>query len=303
MPAPTVTVLMTVYNGMPYLQEAVRSVLGQSVRDFTFLVLNNGSTDDSAQYLAAVEEKQSGQLPRLCVAHLPENMGRTAVLNKGLDLVETDITAIIDADDLAMSRRIETQAAFFRDNPGIDLVGSDVVYLDSSGNCIGEEHFPPDHESLCNRLPLYNQFAHAACAFRTEAARAAGGYPEVYPYAQDMGLWIAMMRNGSKAASIQKCLAGIRVHPGQATRSLSLLMVRAEDNHRLAEAMLDIPGLSSASRQAARFRSALALSRLGRKKQAFEQLWRGFREAPLLLPLNPFLWRRLVLECKRRLHA
>ena len=294
---------MTVYNGMPYLKEAVRSILGQSVRDFSFLVLNNGSTDGSAAWLAEVEEKQSGSLPRLRVVHLPENIGRTAVLNKGLGLVETEITAILDADDVAMPQRIERQSAFFRDNPGIDLVGSNVVYLDSSGTRIGEEHFPADHESLCNQLPLYNQFAHAACAFRTDAARAAGGYPEAYPYAQDMGLWIAMMRNGGKAASIRECLAGIRVHPGQITRSLSLLMVRAEDNHRLAEAMLGIPGLCPASRQAARLRGALALWRLGRKRQAFDQLWRGVREAPLMLPLNPVLWRRLVLECKRRLRA
>ena len=292
---------MTVYNGMPYLKEAVRSVLEQSFRDFTFLVLNNGSTDGSGEYLAGLEQQSAGSLPRLVVRHMPGNIGRTAVLNKGLELVETEITAIIDADDLAMPRRIETQAAFFRDHPEIDLVGSDVTYIDRSGSQIGEEHFPATHQELCDRLPLYNQFAHAACAFRTGAARAAGGYPAAYPYAQDMGLWVTMLCKGSKVASIQTPLAGIRVHPGQATRDLSLLMVRAEDNHHLAEAMLGIPQLSFASRQAACFRSGQALWRLGRKKQAISRIWRGIREAPLLLPWNPVLWQRLLLECKRRL--
>ena len=293
---------MTVYNGMPYLKEAVRSVFEQNFRDFTFLALNNGSTDGSGEYLAELEKQRAGSLPRLVVRHMPENIGRTAVLNKGLELVETEITAIIDADDLAMPSRIEVQAAFFRDHPEIDLVGSDIIYIDRSGNRIGEERFPAEHQNLRDRLPLYNQFAHAACAFRTAAARAAGGYPAAYPYAQDMGLWVAMLCKGNKAASIQAPLAGIRVHPGQATRDLTLLMVRAEDNHRLAEAMLDIPDLSSASRQAACFRSAQALWRLGRKKQALSRLWRGIREAPLLLPWNPVLWQRLIIECKRRLH-
>ena len=300
MPLPSVTVLMTVYNGMPYLKEAVRSVFEQSMNDFTFLVLNNGSTDGSGEFLAGVESKRAGSLPRLRIRHLPENIGRTAVLNKGLELVETEITAIIDADDLAMPRRIETLAAFFRDHPEVDLVGSDVVYIDRSGNRIGEERFPAGHRELCDRLPLYNQFAHAACAFRTRAARAAGGYPAAYPYAQDLGLWVAMLQGGGKAASIRTPLAGIRVHPGQATRDLALLMVRTGDNHRLAEAMLGIPNLSPAARQAARFRSAQALMRLERRKQALIQFWRGVKEAPLLLPFNPILWRRLAMECKRR---
>lgn len=292
---------MTVYNGMPYLREAVRSVFEQSMKDFTFLVLNNGSTDGSGEFLAELESRRSDSLPRLRIRHLPENIGRTAVLNKGLEQVETEITAIIDADDLAMPRRIETLAAFFRDHPDVDLVGSDVIYIDRSGNQIGEERFPASHRELCDRLPLYNQFAHAACAFRTRAARAAGGYPAAYPYAQDLGLWVAMLQGGGKAASIQTPLAGIRVHPGQATRDLALLMVRTEDNHRLSEAMLGIPDLSPAARQAARFRSAHALMRLERRKQALIQLWRGVKEAPLLLPVNPILWSRLVMECKRRL--
>ena len=301
MPLPSITVLMTVYNGMPYIKEAVRSVFEQDMKDFTFLVLNNGSTDGSGEFLAELESKRAGSLPHLHIRHLPENIGRTAVLNKGLELVETEITAIIDADDLAMPRRIETLAAFFRDHPDVDLVGSDVIYIDRAGNQIGEERFPASHRELCDRLPLYNQFAHAACAFRTLAARAAGGYPAAYPYAQDMGLWVAMLQGGGKAASIRIPLAGIRVHPGQATRDLALLMVRTEDNHRLAEAMLGIPALSPAARQAARFRSAHALMRLERRKQALIQFWRGIKEAPLLLPFNPILWSRLAMECKRRL--
>jgi glycosyltransferase involved in cell wall biosynthesis len=290
---------MTVYNGMPYLREAVESILTQSLREFVFLVLNNGSTDGSGEYLADLEKRRAGARPLLRVRHLPENIGRTAVLNTGLELVETEVTAIIDADDVAMPRRLEKQAAFLRDHPEIDLVGSDVTYINSAGRRVGEDSFPADHRTLCNRLPLYNQFAHAACAFRTPAARAVGGYPSEYPYAQDMGLWIAMLRNGSMAGNVREPLAGIRIHRGQATGEKGLRVARMEDDSRLADAMFGIPGLSSASRQAACFRGALALFRLGRKKQAFRQLWRGFWEAPLLLPWNPILWERLTLERKR----
>jgi hypothetical protein len=296
---PPVTVLMTVHNGMPYLREAVESVLAQSLREFVFLALNNGSTDGSGEYLADLEKRRAGVPPRLRILHLSDNIGRTAALNKGLALVETEVTAIIDADDIAMPRRLEMQTAFLRDHPDIALVGSDVIIIDSAGETVGEDRFPADHRTLCNRLPLRNQFAHAACAFRTREARAAGGYPADLPYAQDMGLWVSMLRRGGRAASIPTPLAAIRSHPGQATREKRLHPARTEDDRRLCEAMLGIPDLSRAARQAARLRGALALMRLGRKKTAFVQLWRGLWEAPFLLPWNPLLWERLGMERKR----
>ena len=296
----SVTVLMTVYNGMPYLKESLRSLFEQSTGDFCIFVINNGSTDGGGQYLDRLEKERTATLPRLKVLHLPENMGRTAALNKGLALVETEITAVLDADDLAMPQRIAAQSAFLLAHPEVDLVGSDIVYINGAGAHISNERFPETHDDLRDNLPLHNQFAHSACAYRTESARRAGGYPIEYPYAQDMGLWIALLRLGSKVASIREVLAGIRVHPGQITKDLTLLMVRAKDNYHLSQAMLDIPGLSKAARQAARFRSAGALMRLGDKKQAMEQIWRGICEAPCLLPCNPLLWKRLAHECRLR---
>ncbi len=292
----SVTVLLTVFNGMPYLRETVDSVLAQELRDFRFLILNNGSEDGTGEFLAGIEKRED---PRVTVEHLPENIGRTAVLNRGLAMVQTPLTAIIDADDLAAPDRLARQCAFMEAHPEVDLVGCDVVYIDRNGNTLGEQHFPEGHAELCNRLPLFNQFAHAGCCFRTRAALAVGGYPSAYPYAQDFGLWLAMLAAGSIVASIAAPLARIRVHPGQATRDLRLLVVRSQDDHNLAEAMLAVPGIAPASRQAALFRSAAALARLGRYKEAASRLWRGITEAPLALPVNPILWERLTVEWKK----
>lgn len=300
---PSLTLLMTVYNGMPYLMESVRSVLSQDLRDFTFLILNNGSTDGTRAFLEETEERHAGYLPHLTCLHLPANIGRTAVLNKGLSLAQTELTAILDADDLALSGRLSAQAAFFRDNPAVDLLGSDITYMDGNGNTTGRESFPTDHDTLINNLPLYNQFAHSACAYRTHAALEAGSYPQDFPYAQDFALWIAMLTKGCRAASLPKVLTGVRVHPGQATRDLSLLIVRREDNHNLAQAMLGIPGLSRSARQAARLRSAGALYSLGRKKEALGEAWMALREAPLGLFANPLLWRRARVQLKRAFRA
>lgn len=303
--SPGLTVLMTAYNALPYIREAVESILGQSCRDITFLILNNGSTDGTAEYLSGLESEREalGQdvLPRLKVLHLESNIGRTAVLNKGLGMVETELTAIMDADDISLPERLGTQAAFMRANPDIDLLGTDVCYIDTRGNSLRSDRFPATHERLCAGLPLFNQFAHSACMYRTQKAREAGGYSPSFPYAQDLALWVEMLRHSCRCASIPEVLTCIRVHPGQATQDPAQRSARIADNHRLAEAMLDIPGLGRASRQAARFRSAGALFGLGRKNEAFDALRKGVAEAPWLLVFNPLLWRRLLLEIRRRI--
>ncbi len=295
MNSPSVTVLLTVWNGMPYLRQAVDSILVQTEKKFTFLILNNGSEDGTKEYLSSLSD------PRLVIEHLPENIGRTAVLNKGLAMVRTEYTAVIDADDVAEPARLEKQLAYLVANPDTALVGSNVLYIDRSGAVAGEDRFPTDHARLRDNLPLHNQFAHAACTYKTAAALEAGGYPAKFPYAQDLALWLAMLALGYRAASIDEFLARIRVHPGQATRNLQLLMTRRADNHRLARLMLSIPGMAPASRQAAMMRSAGALWGLGQKKEAAAACLRAFALAPPGFFTNPIMWRRILLTVRRRL--
>ncbi|MDL2279335.1 glycosyltransferase [Desulfovibrio sp. OttesenSCG-928-G11] len=296
----TLTLLMTVHNGMPYLKEALRSLLDQDDPDFTILVLDNGSRDGSGDFLEELALARSESMPRLLLRRLPENVGRSRVLAMGLDMVESEITAILDADDLAAPGRLAAQRRFFESHAGIDLLGSDIVYIDEHGARAGRESYPVSHEQLRDALPLGNPFAHSACAFRTEAAKAAGGYDPAFPYAQDLALWVAMLKMGCRAASLPEPLAFIRRHAGQATRDLALLRVRAKDNHRLAVAMLDIPDLAPAPAQAARVRSALALWRLNRKRAALQSLAAAFAAAPLLFFRNPVLWKRLALEWRKK---
>ena len=291
--AATLTVLLTVYNGMPYLQEAVHSILGQTIQDFTFLVLDNGSTDGSGEWLETITD------PRLRLERLPATISRTDVLNKALGMVSTELVAIIDADDIAAPRRLELQRNFMQQNPGVDLVGSDIVTINAQGERTGTQQFPPEHEALCNRLPLYNQFAHAACMFRTAKAKAVGGYPTTSPYAQDLALWLAMIQAGSRVASLPQPLASIRVHPAQATKDPAQKMARAEDTLRLAKATLALPGLSRAAHQAGLVRLAFAHFALHQNTQGRSILWQALRLAPLQLFTNPILWERIMLERQR----
>src|SRR5262245_44814994 len=107
---PKVTVLMSVYNGMPYLTEAVDSVVGQTLKDWILLIIDDGSTDGTAAYLDSLTD------PRIQVVH-QENRGLAGALNHGVDLCQTEYLARLDADDVALPTRFEKQLAFLEARP------------------------------------------------------------------------------------------------------------------------------------------------------------------------------------------
>lgn len=300
MSLPSMTVIMTVHNGMPYLRESVRSILQQDAPGLRFCVIDNCSSDGSREFLDETLARHAGREPFMTVEHRPENVGRTAALNRALDAVTTELAAVMDADDVAHPSRIRLQTAVFMERPEVDLCASGISYIDGNGTILGVEACPPGHENLLEALVVKNPFARSAMAFRVAAARAAGGFDERFPYSQDLALWIAMLARGGRAHGIPEPLASIRVHPGQRSGQIALLKVRARDAYRLAGAMLGIAELKPAARQAAMVRRARALRSLNHPRKAVEELWRAFREAPLQFPFNPLVWRRFGLERRRR---
>jgi len=103
-PAPRVSVLMTMFNAAAYLQAAIESLLAQSYRDFELIIVDDGSTDESA----AVAESLTD--PRLRLVRNPANRGQNACLNQGLALARGEFVARQDADDLSRPDRLEKQA-------------------------------------------------------------------------------------------------------------------------------------------------------------------------------------------------
>ncbi|SVE62936.1 uncharacterized protein METZ01_LOCUS515790, partial [marine metagenome] len=87
---PRVSVVTSVYNGELYLKECIESILNQTFRDFEYIILNNGSTDNTSEILKLYTD------PRLRVIH-QENLGISRSLNKGIDLSSSDLIAHLDA--------------------------------------------------------------------------------------------------------------------------------------------------------------------------------------------------------------
>ena len=201
---PAVTVLMSVHNGLPYLADAVNSILAQTFGDFEFLILDDASTDGTRDFLRSQTD------PRIRVIELPENIGLTAALNVGLREARGELIARQDADDVSDPRRLELQLGFLAGHPSCAVVGSQAWLVDKDGRSLGKKNFPLSYRGIAFAHLFDNALAHSAATFRKAAVVAAGGYDEAWPASQDYELWSRMSERHA-LANLPERLLTLRV--------------------------------------------------------------------------------------------
>jgi glycosyltransferase involved in cell wall biosynthesis len=201
---PEVTVLMSVYNGLPFLAQAVESILQQTFSDFTLLVIDDGSTDGSDEYLDQLCD------PRVQIIH-QSHRGLGAALNQGLAVCRTEFLARMDADDVALPSRLEAQLAFLRCHQEIGMLGTQIVYLGVAGRSGFSPPMPCDHEAIYADL-LRGRLAlcHPSIMCRTSILKELGGY-RIDGIGED---WDLFLRTGeaTRLANLDQVLHLYRVH-------------------------------------------------------------------------------------------
>lgn len=110
---------MPVYNGQTYLREAVDSILNQTFKDFEFIIINDGSKDETATILKTYSDS------RIVLAHNEQNLGLIASLNKGIALAKSELIARMDADDIALPDRLANQYNYYKLHPQCKVIGGD----------------------------------------------------------------------------------------------------------------------------------------------------------------------------------
>ncbi len=130
---PEVSVIVPSYNHAAYIQQALRSVLDQSLSDLELIVVDDGSTDETLRVLDAVKD------PRLTVV-VQENRGAHAALNRGLALATAPILAILNSDDSYHPSRLKRLVAILRGHPAVGLAGSYLQVMDSDSKSLGVKH-------------------------------------------------------------------------------------------------------------------------------------------------------------------
>lgn len=208
-----VTVLMALYNGGEYLKQSVQSVLNQTYPHFEFLIINDGSTDNSLKTIQSFHDE------RIKIHNNLSNMGQTQSLNVGLKLAWGDYIARIDADDIALPGWLEAQVGNMQKNPGHSVVSSYAFAIDEQNN-IKKLYKPPmNRDDIILRSLIASPIHHVGSIFKKEDIMANGGYDERCMIAADYDLWSKLLRNGFRMTTTPKILMAIREHAQSLSRS------------------------------------------------------------------------------------
>lgn len=203
---PKVTVLMSVYNGEKYLREAIESILNQTFKDFEFSIINDGSTDRTAEILNCYNDN------RIKIVNNEKNIGLAKSLNKGLKMAGGEYIARIDADDISMPNRLDVQYNYMKDDPNLAICASSYEQIDENGNTIKIIEGYLECEQLYYFLTFANWLAHSSIMFKKSIALKVNGYDDRLIRAQDYDLWYRISRMG-KVIQIDEVLLKLRIHP------------------------------------------------------------------------------------------
>ena len=125
----SITVLMSVYNGLPYLSKAIDSILGQTYPDFEFLIIDDQSTDGSAEIL----DHYARQDKRIRIIKNEQNRGLGYNLALGVETATTPWIARMDADDIAIADRLALQMSYLEQHPEVDILGGYAININNLG--------------------------------------------------------------------------------------------------------------------------------------------------------------------------
>ncbi|MDP9192529.1 MAG: glycosyltransferase [Acidobacteriota bacterium] len=193
MPHPRVTVLTTVYNGARYLEEAIDSILAEEFTDFEYVIVDDGSTDGTAEILGGAAARD----PRIVLLRNETNRGIAASANRGLSVARGDYIARLDSDDISMPGRFARQVSLLDGRPEVALVSMNYETISADGVVMACSH--RDHPSIVVEYLLNFSNAlggHSQVMFRRSAVEAAGGYDETCAAALDSDLWTRIVRHG-----------------------------------------------------------------------------------------------------------
>lgn len=205
---PRVTVLMPTYNVAPWVEESIQSVLKQTYRDFELLVVDDASTDDTLDRVRAIDD------PRIRIASFSNNVGLSENLNRGLDIINTELVARMDGDDIAEPDWLETGIHVLDTRPEVGVCSFGFQFFGAKTSLV---RFPEHHEDSKAQMlfgctvivPVFRRAVMADNHLRYST--------EAFP-AEDYMMW-SNVYPLTQIYNVQRTLFHYRTHPTQISTS------------------------------------------------------------------------------------
>jgi glycosyltransferase involved in cell wall biosynthesis len=204
--APLISVVMPVYNALPFLDESIGSILKQTLTDFEFVILDDASTDGSVERL----REWSRQDQRIRLHEGNKRLGLSGSSNAVVSLARAPVVARMDADDVAHPDRLRRQWNIIGDRPDVAVIGTLCNGIDAHGRVVR----PRDRWRLV-RHSAYIPFPHGSAMFRREVFDQVGGY-RASDGGEDQDLFSKMAACG-RVLTLPDVLYSYRYHSSNAT--------------------------------------------------------------------------------------
>lgn len=243
---PKISVLMTAYNSEKFIAEAIDSILNQTFTDFEFIIINDGSTDKTAEIVNKYTDK------RIRFIDNKHNQGLIAVLNQGLDLCRGEYIARMDSDDISLPQRFEKQVAYLDANPDVGILGT-------AGQNFGANNYVNYLPEIVDAFVLLREvgFYHPSIMMRKSVLDKYNlRYNSDYYLVEDYELWACALKY-TKMRNLQEVLLKYRVHPTSVSNANSKLqennkvIVRKRildfisNDNNVRDALLSMAGIDS----------------------------------------------------------
>ena len=247
---PAVSVVMAVHNGEAHLREAVNSILSQTLTKLELIVVDDASTDATAEVLAKYYD------PRICILRNECRLGPGGARNCALRMARAPLIAIQDADDISLPHRLESQAEFLAKNPPLGGAGAYAAVIGEAGRDDGTMSYPPTRDlEIKWALLFWNPFIHTSVMVRRSVLGETGGYAEqgeLAWLAEDYEL-LSRINRKHRTANMGEVLVRYRINPlGASARSGELRRLSEEVSRRNVNWLLGNNGLEVETLQALR---------------------------------------------------
>lgn len=183
---------MSAYNASKYIDDAITSILDQRFDNFEFIIINDGSTDDTLRKIKKYHDARIVIIDQ-------SNQGLVSSLNKGIAKARAPIIARQDADDISLPDRLRLQYEALSGDDSLVIIGSSIITINENGTKLNQHKVLLENKELKQELMIRSPFAHGSVMFRKKAFERARKYQNNDWPAEDYGLWLRMADCGTFA--------------------------------------------------------------------------------------------------------
>lgn len=209
-----VSVLLAVRDGEPYIHEAVQSIVQQTYKNWELIVIDDGSTDNTAEIVKSFNDSRIRLFQQ-------QNQGLASSLNRAAGLAKGELLIRQDADDISSIERFEKIVDIYKANKTVALIATGAVIIDETGEPLIEKKIVKDKSDALKLIcKIQNPFVHGSLAFTKQVYIACKGYDERFPTSQDFDFVVRLLSKGDLFV-ISEPLYKFRLHSESITAKKS----------------------------------------------------------------------------------